>query len=844
MARSLLWVVLLAVPAVAVTVRVKPTPGGPQIHVDDQPIPPRFFWGSMGGGAVRIGGEWTEHAFEFRPVVDATNAGTLHFRLGQNPGTVELAEVKLVDTATGADVLPAGSFATADGFTKAWNTWPMGEQNTVAAFGIEGGVLRVNLTAPKSGSWPDFHFHSKMVSFSAGHTYRCTFRAKAEPSRTIKPDVYHVANGAWTNIGGPPGPFLSQVGLARDAGVRLVSFSAPACWSPPEQATDWQPLDAFCRRIIEVHPTVLLVPRVGANAPDWWLARHPSARMVYDGDQPNRVACVSDRQYRADAAAHLEKLTRHLCEAFPEHFAGIHPCGQNTGEWFYYDTWRRPLSGYDPATLAAYRQWLTERGLPGEAATVPTAEERRAHPRGLLRDPAAERLLIEFARFQQAEMADHVLALAAACRRGSDGGKLVVFFYGYHYEFAPVQTGAPTSGHYALERVLPSRDIDILCSPISYTDRGWPGTAPCMTSAESVKQAGILWLNEDDTRTHLDLRPAATVQEGNKVDAAQACQLMLRNTAQAALRGFGTWWMDLPGLGWFNDSVLWREQVRLNPVDQALLKRARPFTPDIAAIIGEDSMCHLTGGSAVAARPLIYEARAALGRSGAPYGQYTLTDALTGKVPARLQVYLAAWSLNPEQRAAVKAGRRAETVRTWCWAPGYLRLDGTDADGIEEVTGFRARPVNLPTAEVTVTGAGRAAGLTQGWGPKDAITPLFAVDATEAETWATWSDGSPAVAVRRTATGTDAFVGVPQLTSELVRALARVAGVHLYAQIDLAVWAAEGLLSLHALSGGPVELDTGWEGPVVDALDGSPLGQGPRLTLKLAKGETRVLRFR
>ena len=74
-------------------------------------------------------------------------------------------------------------------------------------------------------------------------------------------------------------------------------------------------------------------------------------------------------------------------------------------------------------------------------------------------------------------------------------------------------------------------------------------------------------------------------------------------------------------------------------------------------IVGEDSMIHLTGGSNVMARPLVYEARAAFGRSGAPYGQYMLSDAIVGDLPAKLQVFLAAWSLTPDQRRQLRDNR-------------------------------------------------------------------------------------------------------------------------------------------------------------------------------------------
>ena len=833
-------------------VRVRQTPGGPQIHVNGAPVPPRFFMGIENSGRVKAEAAWTEHAFTFTPDADAADHGTLHLRFSTTPGDVWLKDLRIVDAATGADALPPGGFGSAEAFAKGWNVWPPGAANTVGSLAFESGSLRVTLRPPPSGGrWPDFHLHSARFSFVGGRAYRCTFSARSETEdMTVLPCVYRVEGGVYTRVGGPPGSFYTQIALARDAGVRLVSFASPNCWSPPEQAQDWTVLDALCRRIIAVHPDVLLVPRIEINAPDWWRDRHPEARMVYDGGKPYHVACVSDRAYRADAAAHLEKLSRHLCETFPGHFAGLHPCGQNTGEWFYHDSWGTPLSGYDPATRTAFRAWLAARGDPDAAtAEPPDHTARRAHPHGFLRDPTREKRLIDFALFQQEEMADHVLALAAACRRGTGGDKLVVFFYGYGFEFPPLGNGAPTSGHYALEKVLRqgAGDIDILCSPISYTDRDWLGSAPIMSAAESVMRGGILWLNEDDSRTYLDPRKQAHVQEGGLVDLAQTRQVMLRNTAQAALRGFGSWWMDLPGQGWFNDAAIWEEMVRLRPVDEAMARRARPFTPDIAAIIDEASMCHLTGGSAAAARPLVYDSRAALARCGAPYGQYLLADALDGKVSARLRIFLSVWRLDNAQRRILTAQRmagRLDTTRVWCWVPGYLRPDRADVSGIEEVTGFKARPAHAATAEATPTASGRERDLTQAWGPKTKIEPLFTVEAAPEEVWATYSDGSPAVAVRRTGNGHDVFVGVPQLTPELAHALARLTGVHCYAKPGPVLWAADGVLAIQAQSDGAVTLDTGRHAPVASALgDTAYWGDGPRVKLDMKQGDVRVLRY-
>ena len=65
--------------------------------------------------------------------------------------------------------------------------------------------------------------------------------------------------------------------------------------------------------------------------------------------------------------------------------------------------------------------------------------------------------------------------------------------------------------------------------------------------------------------------------------------------------------------------------------------------------------------------------------------------------------------------------------------------------------------------------------------------------------------------------------------------------MHLVTQTDCNVYANGPYLVLHASQDGPLEIDTGLSGPVRDLLTGQLIGQGPKITLPLKTGQTRVL---
>jgi len=809
-----------------VEVRVRQTPGGPQIFVDGAAIPPHMFWGREIVAPQRVTGEWRTFCLPHTPAV-----------------TIEKAEVRFAyQPAAGTLEVRKFSFGSASNLswridrtstdTKLWKAVPVGR--------LERGV-----------------------------TYPLTFEARGEGIGWVRPGVEQLEHGPYRYnlVQVPPDDadavtLVQQARLALAAGVRIVTFYTPNCWMPDGEE-NWEPLDRIFRELIALDPDVLILPRVTLNAPKWWQNAHPDSCMVMDNGAKPGYACVSSRDYRRDACAYAEKICRHMMEKYPHNFAGIHPTGQNSNEWFYMNAWRQ-LNGYDPQTLAAFRAWLAAKGDPDAAeAVVPECAVRRPAVRStLFLDPVAEKRIVEFNRFQQEEMSDFVAAVAKTCRKATEGKKLVMIFYGYVWEHSMFTLGPAAGGHYGLMRLIKNAgdSIDILSAPISYrSERGWLGSTIQMSAIETLTRNGILWVAEDDTVTHHD---RGNWYEGRKHRATSACtpgqthDILRRNLAVQAVRGTGSWWMDLNGWNWYYDPALWRQIGEFSAFDGEMLRRTKPHIPDVAAFVDEESMMYL--------RPTVYkgdEAKehfsvwsalfagtwAPLARLGTSYGQYVLEDVLAKPIQAKLQILPVFYADDAKASALAKMRTGAPDVtRVWCWAPAAISPMGLDLAQMKRVTGFAFKRVAGFGRAVRSTPTGRAAGLPDEWANmwKRGIAPRFAVEPEPGdEVWATWEDGSAAVVVRPHGTGNEVFFGSVEMPREFLAALVKRAGVFVSLEHPerATLWRADGALALQALEDGEQTLLFPAPTTVKDGLTGEVLGKGvTRLPISLRKGEVRA----
>jgi len=749
-----------------VEVRVRQTPGGPKLFVDGKRHLPRSVLVSQGTLPRRLTADWQDFDLAFVPRVVGKRAclqfrfeKKIHYGGVERPdGWVRFRNLTVVDDA-GKTALP---MAPADDMKALRAHWRAHDTGELGQLSFESnGVVRVDVTKPKTkqegwsltSSGKDFHVYTAVFDVEAGRTYHARFQAVADREQDFNPVVYQVPGFVGVPIS--PDPFDDTIRMAKEVGIDIVIPNGAGPSWKPDGSLSFERADALFDRVLAIYPEALIVARFGIRPSAQHFKEHPDWRTQFDDGKTQDDESVSCLPWRDYSARLVDSFARHLMAKYPRNFAGLHIAAHRAGEWLYEDMLCGKQSGFDVHTLAAWRRCLAGAGFADAAtAEVPTVAERCALPDPeMVPDPAKERRLILFHRLLNTEMADRILELAEVARKATDGKKLVAFFYGYSYEVA---NSGPYSGHFALDYLLrrANGNIDFLCGPFSYSDRKYPDTRPVMGPADTMARYGVMWWNEDDTRTYRETNvDALQIQGRTPMTKPQTLASLERNNRQNAQRGHGYWWMDLRGRGWFLDRDLWQVMEKTRPYEEACLMSDTPYAPDVATIVSDENILHRRAAYLWPVHMLVMANQRTFERCGIPTGQYLLEDVVERDIPARVRFYATSWYLTTADRAKLRAQRatRPDLIRVWMWASGYADEHGKGAEKVADATGFRVRPVKdrrYPSAH-----------------------PLFAVETEPGdEVWARYEDGSAAVVARPLGSGGwEIFHGIPTLEEATIR---------------------------------------------------------------------------
>lgn len=623
-----------------------------------------------------------------------------------------------------------------------------------------------------------------------------------------------------------------QVELAARNGFHI--YSMPFInWPWIGDGDDFSASDHTLDRFIEVDPQAMFILRIWVEPPhNWsgWKDAPQNERILY-ADGTRSLPSVASEYYWKKFEQSLRRLiSRYEYSSYGKKILAYHVGGQNTTEWFH-EGYREKGPDYSEVNQRRFRKWLGDKYVSDEAlamawgdaslkleeATIPQIAPG-SFPIGSVTAKGKEDVLtffmppgdgnwIDFSEYNSDIIADRIIASAKTIKEVTQGRKLAVAFYGYTFELC-----ASFSGHDAMHRILRCPEIDVLAAPLSYQPRKGRlagGMSAAMTAIDSVAAHGKLWINENDTRTHLvaadyeipSWMPLELygIDKGTKTPE-ETLGILERDFALLVVHRVGTWWMDVVAGGAFNSPRLWQMLKERGALYREVYDNPVPYHPDVAVIVDERSILHVKDLWDVR-QNVLTNLRNACAESGAAVGYYYLDDFIEGITPpCEAYVFANAFYLVDEQIEAIHARlNRERATAIWQYAPGFLGPSGADIKRCGRITGIH---LAVKDGKLGSRGQGDITNHTWGWFAENRVSPRLIVDDQEAEPFGHYVDGGEISAARkRVGDHSTVFVGDFGLNPRLLAHLFEEAGVHIWTRNSVIIHTDGNTLLVHGKRG-------------------------------------------
>jgi hypothetical protein len=621
------------------------------------------------------------------------------------------------------------------------------------------------------------------------------------------------------------------------AEVPIVSFSttpdhsyfnmAPDSWRAPGHF-DYTDFEKRVERILATHPNAYLLPRLYICTPRWWNDAHPEEMMVGHMQSPTeatlgRFPSFSSIAWKKASGNALTRFIRYVeRQPYADRIIGYHLASGFTEEWYYTGYWDDVTQDFSEPQRRAFGRWLQERYktvdrlrqawedriVSFKTVTVPGRPERMNTDLGEFRGVSGvNRKVADYYEFHSHTVANAIRYFSALAKSACGHRKIIGAFYGYLMEMPVAEMG-----HIALREVLQCPDVNFMTAPSSYSHRYVArGASLFMAPLASVRAHGKLWIDENDLRTHHvpyvnGFFPTTSPKETENIQ--------LRELAHVLTEATGMWWFDMRG-GWYADPATMSSIRRMASLADKALHFNRSSAAQIAVVLDARSLCYLRPGTQFTA-PLISNQRLDLVRLCAPV-DYLLLDDLPSSRPYRFYIFLNAFRIDPQQRKTIqRIVRRNGCWSLWISAAGLLG-DQVNAAGIEQLTGIPVKFSRMlgaydftvmPDTELTRAGCpawttGGLAATSTSSAAAVCMSPYMIPEDGVSDVWArSPTSGKPVVVAQHFDGWTSVYSAVPNIPSAILRAMARMAGVHVYAENDDPIYVNRSFLGIHARTAG------------------------------------------
>ncbi len=495
--------------------------------------------------------------------------------------------------------------------------------------------------------------------------------------------------------------------------------------------------------------------------------------------------------------------------------------------------------------------WKDEE-LTFDTAQIPSFERRAETDCGVFWDPKRSAQVIDYAECHAQVVTDKLAAFSKVCKEESGGRAVVGSFWGYlqNQNFL-------WGGQARFKELMDWPYLDFWAAPYTYENKA-PGDYSSMRYlVKSLQKHGKLYFSEADTFI-FDTDKAQLRHHGfPQTTFEQSRELLKRDYVYPLCEGTQSWWID-----WSGGESMYQEagfkplMTRMTQITHSAYTMPMGGVSDVAAVVDQESLLICTDkrmASNLANKELgepahTPEAAARrfpshltynaidrfriheLPRLGTPVDFYETDDVLDGQGRRhKMYIFLNNYVMDERERQRLSETlKRDGNVLVFMYGAGLVRPGGAVSIGAENVGDIVDMRMGLSMQEQRTKmrltpQAAHVLGLNEGEEVGDfermitagfdyasnsevpfkpapnVINPVLHVDDPEAEVLGEYiENGRVGFAMKRFEDWTSVYIGSPGIQASVLRALARLAGAHLFVDDgDVIVYANESFVGIH-----------------------------------------------
>lgn len=589
-------------------------------------------------------------------------------------------------------------------------------------------------------------------------------------------------------------PTLNNVGDFYKAGVRIfhcfisglrsgiqMPYSAYGeVWFGPGDYR-FENFDRQMEMFSKAAPDAYIFINLHLDTRQWWLDQHPGNVDSFK----NLGQIAGNEMWLRDTDDFIKAFIAYAEEKYPDRIIGYWLLGGHTTEWFSYDK----EAGH-PVKLEAFRKYMGDPNV-----EIPTQEELEKPDSQVFLDSVKDKTVIAYRRFHAKLIADTVLRFCRRAKEALHYKKVVGVFFGYLMELDK-KGQIWNFGHLDLDRVNESPYVDLIATPSSYRFRLYDDGSAYMILTDTLDLHNKAYFASFDNLTFLTPtmaeNPRRLCNDPETMDALHILQTSfnrkdLLNTREKTIHGMrremmsrlakrcGTWWFDMLE-GWYYDDGLMEEVGQLVKKSAAITAKPRESVAEICVFGGTESLYYVNKNCGIN-RECIGAQRGPLSRIGAPYDLFSMSDLQRVDLGRyKLVIFLDAFTLNQDERSyvnqIVKGGGRSVLFIGPC---DYIDENGVSCERMSALCEMQIGL--LPKDE------GQIRAFNSVYGYEEAKNPTPYVVENSARVLGRFSDSRKcALAVKETPDYKIFYSALGNLSHEVLRKIAKMAGVHIYVE--------------------------------------------------------------